>query len=377
MADDSRSPLTPVWLLSEDFLPRGSSLYSVRLARRLPALGFLPVIVCTDASRLPEDLRRDPEENEPETVAVYQVPRMRQPLFGAFALHTLCRQVKPAHRPRLVHAQRRMLADAARQAATFFHCRFVVTVHDQPEPGEALPPVTPELGAILAVSPSVHRDLSVRGQYPEGMVHVSPPGVDVSDRIRLPAPRPTDRAAVVGLASALEPSKGGMFFLLAAEAVVGSGHDVEFLVAGSGPDEDDLRRAAQRLKIAERVTFATHVPAYGPVIDSMDVFVMPALTQGLGTIMLEALAAGKAVVATRVGGIADYLEDGVHALLVPPGDHFALAEAIVHLLDRPDEARALAIAGRQLVRERFTADDMAERVADLYDGLLAATTSAS
>ncbi|MGL5096752.1 MAG: glycosyltransferase family 4 protein, partial [Planctomycetia bacterium] len=183
--------------------------------------------------------------------------------------------------------------------------------------------------------------------------------------------RSAARVPVVGVASPLEPVKGILYFLLAAELILSSGQDVEFLVAGSGPDEEILRRAAEKLELTNRVTFVGYLQSYTPILDAVDVFVMPSLEQGLGTIMLEAMARGKPVVATKVGGIADYFIDGEHALLVPPGDHVALAEKIQFLLDNPDRARVLAVGGQGLVRRQFSVDRMAAETADLYRRVLA------
>ena len=155
-----------------------------------------------------------------------------------------------------------------------------------------------------------------------------------------------------------------------AELILSSGHDVEFVVAGVGPEEETLRRIAQHLDVANRVTFAVPGRGFRRFLNTLDVFVLPSLEQGLGTIMFEAMCLGKPVVATKVGGVSDFLADGEHALLAPPANHVMLAEKIQYLLDNPDRARRLAIAGQGLVRREFSAEKMAQRTAEVYRDVL-------
>lgn len=358
---ESKSDLIPVWLLASDFEPRGSSLYTLRLATHLREFGFASTIVCESARRIPSRVRSGLE--------IIEVPRLTSALLGNFAI----RQLLKAHSkspPRLIHAQRRNLDLCALELAQEFEVPYLITVHDRLPPEQSLR-VHPEwLAAVIAVSPSIERDLVLGAGVPAEIVRVLPSGVDVPDNLKLPPLRNPRYAPVVGAASALEPVKGLAYFLLAAELILSSGYDVEFLIAGSGPDEETLRRAAQHLDIANRVTFATHVTRYTEVIDTVDLFVAPSLEQGLGTVMLEAMAQGKPVVATNVGGIADFLVDGVHALLIPPANHVIMAEKIKSLLDNPEKARRLATNALAFVREKFSVTRMTTGTSDLYRTIL-------
>ncbi len=102
------------------------------------------------------------------------------------------------------------------------------------------------------------------------------------------------------------------------------------------------------------------------VLKGLDVFVMSSVTEGLGTSLLDAMAAARPIVATRTGGIPEVVIDGETGLLVPPRDAKALAEAILRMLkDRPGRERA-AQAGFARVRERFSADRMVEQTLEVY-----------
>lgn len=149
---------------------------------------------------------------------------------------------------------------------------------------------------------------------------------------------------------------------------------VTYLIAGGGPQEQALRDAAEQCGVAEHVRFAgapddDDLPA---IYHLCDVFVMPTKeipgdpAEGFGIAYLEANAAGKPVIATRCGGVADAVEDGVSGLLLPPGDDDALVEAVARLIEDRDLARRLGEDGLRRVHERFTWDHVARR---LLEGL--------
>ena len=352
---------TPVWLLNTSFEPRGSSLYTLSLAEHLSDFGFEPTIVCESAALIPTKLQ--------DNLAIREVPFLTRKLIGTLGLARLVREARD-DLPALVHAQRRTLDTLALDLAIRVDCPYLVTVQDI-LPTDGVLSVAPEnLARIIAVSPSVERDLVVGAGVPPDLVRMVPNGVEISEHPVLPPLRSGKGIPIVGTACALEPVKGIMYFLMAAELILSSGHDVEFMIAGSGPEEETLRRAAQVLDIANRVTFVEHVREPRQVLELFDVFVIPSIEQGLGTIMIEAMALGKPVVATRVGGIADFFVNEKHALLIPPANQKALADKIKFLLDNPDKARRLAANGQSLVRERFSAERMTRQTAQLYRDVL-------
>lgn len=359
---------TPVWLMATTFEPRGSSFYTLRLAEGLKGLGFDPMIVCESAALAPDRLKR--------SITFVEAPGLTHPIKSWLALRSLLRR-HGATPPALLHAQRRSLGPLTCELARRLCRPYLVTAHESVANDEPWTLLPAGLVGIIAISPSVGRNLVERSGIPTEQVWVIPSGVELPEQIKLPAPRKAHEIPIIGCACPLEAQKGVTYFLMAAELILSSGQDAEFVVAGSGPEEETVRRVAQRLDIANRVTFVTHARDYRPIVESFDIFVLPSLEQGLGTIMLEAMALGKPVVATQVGGVADFLTDGAHALLAPRGNHIILAEKIQLLLDNPERARRLATAGEQLVRSSFSVEKMAKETAAIYQRAIASTPLAA
>src|SRR5690606_21945349 len=144
----------------------------------------------------------------------------------------------------------------------------------------------------------------------------------------------------------LEATKGLPFFLGAAARVVREYPDCEFLISGAGPEEHNLRRLARSLDLASHVTFVSNLYDFNMSIDAMDIFCLPSLQQGLGVTMLEAMARGRPVIATGVGGVHSIVTDGKTGIVVPPSDSVKLSEKILELLRDPEKARRIGEAGR-------------------------------
>src|SRR6185436_5666100 len=126
-----------------------------------------------------------------------------------------------------------------------------------------------------------------------------------------------------------------------------------------------------RLRVADRVIFTGLRSDVPTLLASVNVSVMPSHNEALSNVLLESMAAGAPVVATRVGGTPEALADGVTGLLVPPADPSALAASITRLLDNAELATRLGQAARSLIAERFSVERMVRSTEQLYDDLLA------
>jgi glycosyltransferase involved in cell wall biosynthesis len=180
--------------------------------------------------------------------------------------------------------------------------------------------------------------------------------------------RETGSGFVVGTAGRLETVKGLEDFLRAAARL--DRDDIRFMIVGDGPDRGRLERIARESGVEDRIEFCGYSPNLAGELATMDVFVMPSLTEGFGLVAAEAMALEKPVVASDVGGLAEVVEDGLTGILVPPGDPKALASAIGRLLDDSAARRSMGEAGRRRVLEHFAAKRMVEEHLSVYGELL-------
>jgi glycosyltransferase involved in cell wall biosynthesis len=174
-------------------------------------------------------------------------------------------------------------------------------------------------------------------------------------------------APVVGMAGRFEPQKGHGDLVRAAARVVKRVPGVRFVLLGEGSLEAGVRRAIAEHGLEEAFLLPGLVETAREYYAVFDVVVLPSLWESLPYSLLEAMAAGKAVVATRVGGMAEAIEDGVSGRLVPPAAPAALASALVGLLESPAERQALGAAARERARSRFRLESMIAKVGELYE----------
>jgi len=169
----------------------------------------------------------------------------------------------------------------------------------------------------------------------------------------------------------LVPQKGFDVLVEAAGLVASRGVEFTVEIIGEGPERARLVRAVRRLGLDGAVGLPGARDDARELIASADVFLMPSLREGLPLVLLEALHAGRPVLASRLGALAGVVTAGSEALLVEPGSPGALARGIERLLSNPDEAVAMGLAGRQRARREFTMERAAGSYLALYSRLLA------
>ena len=202
-------------------------------------------------------------------------------------------------------------------------------------------------------------------------------GIDV-ERFRAPVDVGQVRASlglgkddfVVGEVAKLWPGKGHGILLRAAAMLRGRAPNLKVLLVGDGELRSELERDVQALHLKERVVFAGFREDVPAITRSLDVAVLPSLFEGMGRAVIEAQAAGCAVIGTRVGGIPDLIRDGDNGLLIEPGSAEALATAIDRLYRNPDYRRQLGDAAARGVDERFSEETMVRETIAVYERLL-------
>jgi glycosyltransferase involved in cell wall biosynthesis len=177
-------------------------------------------------------------------------------------------------------------------------------------------------------------------------------------------------ALVVGTLGRLTEQKGQRVLLHAVAELARRLPRLVLLLAGAGQLRDELERESDRLGIADRVRFLGLRRDRATLYAALDVFVLPSRWEGLSLALVEAMGAGRAVVATAVGGNPEVVADGRTGLLVPPDDPSTLADALARLLASPDERASLGVAAAAEARSRFAIEQHVAEIAALYrDGL--------
>jgi glycosyltransferase involved in cell wall biosynthesis len=177
-------------------------------------------------------------------------------------------------------------------------------------------------------------------------------------------------APVVGNVAALVAHKGQKHLIAAAAIVVRTVPDARFVILGDGELRPALERQIRDLGLARHVHLAGFRDDVLGLMKSFDLFVMSSVTEGLGSAILEAMAASRAVVGTHAGGIPEAVADGRTGLLVPTQDPEALAGAIVALLRDGGRRERYGAAGRKRVEAEFSIEQMVERTAEVYKSRL-------
>lgn len=180
-----------------------------------------------------------------------------------------------------------------------------------------------------------------------------------------------DSTIAIGTTGRLAPQKGFVHLIRSMPAVVQALPAAKLYIAGDGPLLDELRTEAQTWHVADHVEFLGFRRDTHTLLVAFDVFALPSLWEGLSISLLEALAAGKAIVAAGNDGNREAITDNDNGILVPPADHEALAAALIRVLTDPALARRLAAAARRSAEERFSEQRMVEQNLAVYDSLLA------
>jgi glycosyltransferase involved in cell wall biosynthesis len=174
--------------------------------------------------------------------------------------------------------------------------------------------------------------------------------------------------AVIGFVGWLLPIKGPDYLLKAMDYIWPEKPETTLVMVGKGDLDVDLRGEALRKNVNGKVKFLGWRQDINELMPVFDMLVLPSLNEGMGRVLVEAMAASKPVVASRVGGIPDLVQDGQTGYLVPPADEKALADAILKLLNDREQAELMGQRGKQRCRQ-FSLEAMIAKLDNLYSGL--------
>ena len=338
---------------------RGESRRLARLIGRLAERGYHGRLLCLGGVAT----------MAPGAADALESPWLGRPWLRRLAARQLV-QGDPGPRPDLVHALSEEVAPAALTLAGLWRAPAVVSSEQLPLLGGPPRFDLRRCDAIVVDDERLLRAIADVAELPEGTVHVIPPGIEPP--VEGPdqgGPSEGSRLPVIGMMGRIAPGAGFEVFLDAIHRIVEAGRDVEFLVAGDGTNEARIRRRAERLEIADRLTFAGPSAIEGPFWRVVDLYCQPSTTPGPGRVLASAMVAGRPCIASDVAGYRAMLGEGDRGLLVPVGDPNALARAILGLLDAPDRRHDIAEHARTWARARFDPDREANTLVSLYDRL--------
>jgi len=228
--------------------------------------------------------------------------------------------------------------------------------------------------AVIHVSASQADEARALGLAPPGRTHVIVNGVNTAAVRALAGAATLTRAGlglrpdalVLATVARFDPVKGLDVLLRALPLLVARVPAAQLLIVGDGPERERLHALAREVDPGGRIVFAGAIPDAARLLPLADLYVTASRREGLPLAVLEAMACGRPVLATRVPGHTDVVEDGVTGRLVPTDDPGRLAAAAAQLLTDAPRRAAMGQAGRERVAQRFDHARMVAEIADLY-----------
>jgi glycosyltransferase involved in cell wall biosynthesis len=325
------------------------------LAMRLRVNGLRVRILCISSAR-----RGD------AGIPTLTVPGLAHPWTRPWAVRNLALTGELGATGGLLHVLSPELADAGLAVAEHWRLPYVVTVDDFPSALGRIRTSRRWCRRIIATGSDLANEMIQQFGIPEALIEVVPPGVPLP--VHQAAPLGSGRVPVVGTAGSLAQDVGVSTFLDAARHVIAAGVDAEFVVAGHGHDEGNVRRVAAHIGLAERVTFVEDRGDLGRYWQALDLYCQSSLVPSAGRLLSGALAHGLPAVVSQVPGLREWIIPEETGLLVPPGDPNAIASTVLSLLADPSHARRLGSQARAWIAQHRDPNREAKALTHLYEG---------
>ncbi|MCK4825792.1 glycosyltransferase, partial [bacterium] len=217
---------------------------------------------------------------------------------------------------------------------------------------------------ILSVSEAVKEKMVREAFFSRDRIRVLHSGVDLSRFTNCQSGKIrrelclSDKAIVIGIVARLSEEKGIGSLLETMPDVLKRYPNLHLLIAGDGPIKSELQDLSIRIGLEQNVIFLGYRNDIAEFMTDLDLLVMPSLTEGFPLTLLEGMAAGLPIVATRVGGIPEIITDGREGILVPPREPDALAKAIIIVLRGKEKGKTMGLAARKKVEQEFSVEKM-------------------
>jgi L-malate glycosyltransferase len=359
----------PILLLTRSLGLGGTERQLAEIAKALDRSAFAPHVGCFHA----EGFRAEELRSAAVPVARFPVTSFVRPsvISGLAAMGRYIRE----HEIQLVHTFDVPLNLFGVPAARLFRVPCVLSsqrAHRALTPGirRHLLRLTDHLvNGIVVNSDAVRRELIEVDRVPPRLIHLCYNGIDAA--FFQSTRRPAEGPVVIGVICALRPEKG-LEMLLEAFACLEAPQAIARLqIIGSGPSLPSLQERAHTLNLGDRCTFVPATKDVPAALERIDIFVLPSLSEALSNSLMEAMASGCCVVASKAGGNPELVVDQQSGLLFPPGDSTALAACLDLLLRDAGLRTRLAAAGVERMRTEFTLECSVRHMAEIYSQVLA------
>lgn len=222
-----------------------------------------------------------------------------------------------------------------------------------------------DLGSSLIITVSeANRRQALREGTPKRKL------LTIHNGIEIPREMPTTWAftghPVFGTVGSLLPMKGHRHLIHAMPQVLASLTEARCVIVGDGPERRNLEQLSRDLGVCDHLTFLGHQSDVQGILQTLDVFVLPSLAEGLPNAVLEAMSLGRAVIATDVGGVPEVVTPEVNGILVPAESSHALATAMIRLGGDQELRRVFGIQARECVAQRFSSATEIDRTEGVY-----------
>ncbi|MDQ3066261.1 MAG: glycosyltransferase family 4 protein [Actinomycetota bacterium] len=369
----------------------GPALHVAYLSEGLADRGYDTTLVVGELARGEGSMAFVAESREIKMVRLSSLSREIAPVRDLVALLRLTRLIRE-QRPHIVHTHTAKAGAIGRVAALLAGGKarpiVVHTFHGHVLRGYFGPLRTIAFRTLerllarvstklVAVSPEVRDELVSLGVAPPEKFVVVRLGVELGERVcssdraetRRQLGLPPERF-VIGWVGRMTAVKRVEDALEAFRILLDRGVDATLCLVGDGPDRDQLERLAKELGVIRHCLFLGYQEEMGRWFEAFDVFVLPSANEGTPVSAIEALAAGCPVVATRVGGVPDVVEDGETGFLVESGDNAELAARLEQLASDPGLRERFGEAGKESVATRYAVGRLVDDIDRLYRSLL-------
>ncbi len=227
---------------------------------------------------------------------------------------------------------------------------------------------------VIAISEAVYEHLTKDFKIAPSKVDLIKNGIDIANFPILTEKEKQARKKsfgldvypVIGIIARLSDVKGHHVLIASMKKIIDHYPKAKLLIIGEGKEEQNLKQQVAALKLQDHVQFYPVVNKTAELLSLFDIFVLPSLQEGLGLSVLEAQAAGLPVVASKIGGLVNLIEDGETGLLVPPDNSYLLAEAVMLLARNKERALEMGQQARRFVQKEYSASSMVNATQELY-----------